>query len=239
MELGGKAPLAAKTLREARKQVEEHRELKPRGELGLAPFHERNPQPETGRQPVCRICHPALPHRSSPRKRSFLNMHTRYVACETCHFRPRGVTFDYRWLRYADQRESGEEAARPRPVPSLQGGEKVPSIVPDAVSRLAPFFQGRPALLFKEDPAAQEIARRWEQGSDEDKARLKAGLHRALKKEGRRCADCHSRRQDLLDGKRLGASARQIRAIEENAIARFFARYKRKTQRLRMTELLR
>ncbi len=43
----------------------------------------------------------------------------------------------------------------------------------------------------------------------------------------------------MLDWKSLNASDRQIRAIEDNAIARFFARYKDKEQRLRMTELLR
>lgn len=237
-DLGKKMPLDAKTLQEARKQVDDFRELKLRDEPGIASFHKRISRPETDRQPLCQTCHPALPHRRSVHKRSFLNMHTRYVTCETCHFQPKGIEFEYRWLVF------GEAAVgNVREIDRQQGDEKsntkIPSLIPDGVSRIAPFLNDQPALLFKDDPSASEIVRAWDEGSDEEKTRLKARLHVSLEKDGRRCADCHHRKQALLDWRILNASDRQIRAIEENAIAQFFSRYKKKDQRLRMTELLR
>ncbi|VAX00531.1 hypothetical protein MNBD_GAMMA20-1490 [hydrothermal vent metagenome] len=233
LSFGDESSPDAKVLREAGKQVDHYREPKIIEVPGIAPFHKHNPDAEADRQPLCRVCHSALPHRESLRKRSFLNMHTRYVACETCHFQPQGVTFDYRWLDYGAPGCCGPTAA------GVSDKATVPSLVPRPAARIAPFFQGRPALLFKDDPIAQEIRETWKEGGREEKARLKARLHVSLKKDGRRCADCHRRKQTLLDWKILNASERQLRAIEDNAIARFFSRYKDKDQRLRMTELLR
>ncbi len=227
------SPPDAKVLQEAGKQVDHYRELKISEVPGLAPFHKRNSDVEADRQPLCRVCHPSLPHRESVRKRSFLNMHTRYVACETCHFQPQGVTFEYRWLDYGAPDCCASAAAE---APDKAA---VPSLVPRPSARIAPFFQGRPALLFKDGPFAEEIHETWKEGGRDEKARLKARLHASLKKDGRRCADCHRRKQTLLDWQTLKASERQVRAIEDNAIARFFSRYKDKDQRLRMTELLR
>lgn len=233
LSFGNETPPDAKALREAGKQVDHYRELKISEVPGIQSFHKRNPDTETDRQPLCRVCHPALPHRESVRKRSFLNMHTRYIACETCHFQPQGVTFDYRWLDYGTPGCCEPAAAE------ATNKKTVPSLAPHPSARIAPFFQGRPALLFEDDPIAEEIRETWKEGERGEKARLKARLHVSLKKDGRRCADCHRRQQTLLDWKRLNASDRQIRAIEDNAIARLFSRYKDKDQRLRMTELLR
>ncbi len=226
----------AKALQKARKQVDDHHELKVRDELGVAPFHKRNSRAEVGKQPLCQICHPALPHRHSERKRSFLNMHTYYVACETCHFQPEGVQFEYRWVAYGVA-ASNINLDNPQQIDSTED-LPIPSLVPDSVSRIAPFLHDKPALLFKDDPGANAIARTWDKGSDEEKTRLKAGLHVSLKKDGRHCADCHRQNQTLLDWQMLGASDQQAHAIEKNAIAQFFSRYKKKDQRLRMTELL-
>lgn len=223
----------AGTLREAGKQVDHYREPKISEVAGIPPFHRRNSVTETDRQSLCRICHAALPHQESLRKRSFLNMHTRYIACETCHFQPQGVSFDYRWLDYGALDCCKVTAA------GAMDREAVPSLVPRPAARIAPFFQGRPALLFKDDFLAREIRATWKEGARKDKARLKARLHVSLKKDGRRCADCHHRKQTLLDWRTLNASEGQVRAIEDNAIARFFSRYRDKDQRLRMTELWR
>ena len=233
LSLGKDSAPDAKVLREAGKQVDHYREPKISEVPGIQPFHKRNPGSETDRQPLCQLCHSALPHQESLRKRSFLNMHTRYIACETCHFQPQSVSFEYRWLDY------GASSCCEPTTAEASDKETVPSLIPRPAARIAPFFQGRPALLFKDDPMAEEIRETWKAGEREAKARLKARLHVSLKKDGRRCADCHRRKQTLLDWKTLNASERQVRAIEDNAIARFFARYKDKDQRLRMTELLR
>ncbi len=233
LSLGRATAPDAEMLREAGRQIDHYREPKITELPGVPPFHKRTADPETDRQPLCRVCHAALPHRESVRKRGFLNMHARYIACETCHFQPRGVSFAYRWLDYG-----APDCCEPARAEDT-GREAASSLVPRPGARIAPFYRGRPALLFEDDPLAAQIRKTWKEGGREEKVRLKARLHASLKKDGLRCADCHRRKQTLLDWKALNASERQARAIEDNAIARFFARYTHKDQRLRMTELLR
>lgn len=244
-ELGGSAEPTAKALREARRQVDEHRRVEPRKTPGLSPFHKRRPRPQAGRKPLCLACHADPPHRRHAGTRSFLNMHATRVACETCHFQPAGVRFAYRWLAYGEPPTAKVDKAA---VKEVTDHGPPPSIVPDAVSRLAPFLDGEPALRFLDQPAGDEVRHIWDGEDKGAKARLQARLHRSLKKAGRRCSDCHSRRQTLLDWQALGADPRQARAIEDNPVARFVARQMKRNadqppdgeaRRLRMTELLR
>ncbi len=222
----------AKARAEARRQVKKHREVKVIDDVGIAPFHPRRAEPlASARRPLCSLCHLELPHRRSARTRAFLNQHTRFVACETCHLQAEGVRFDYAWLRF------GPPPAAPAARPEEKG--RVPSLVPDRVSRIAPRLDGRPALLFADEPAAKAIGARWEQGDLAAKTTLKLRLHGALAKKGRRCQDCHGRRQRLLDLPALGADPRQVQALADNPIARFLGRDLREEQRLRLTELLR
>ena len=49
--------------------------------------------------PVCLQCHGNFCHITSKELRSFYNMHTFYLACETCHIRPQaGEAFQFQWL---------------------------------------------------------------------------------------------------------------------------------------------
>ena len=255
LQLVKKTAISDKDLQAADKQIKEYKEIKILDPLSVAPFHKRNKPQETAKQPLCRLCHLALPHRKNERSRTFMNMHSRTIACETCHFRPKDIPLEYRWLAY-DGSDAGQELA-PRSTAvvikednvatdeSMQGSDikqqkkkgkkkekKIP-LAPQAGARIAPFFNDEPVLLFKDSDFAQDVKRKWKEVKDE-RAELKARLHAPLEKEGAACQRCHGKKKLLLDLEALGATAKQLKVIQHNTITRFFARFKKKDERIRI-----
>ena len=222
---------------EAREQIEDHQEVTVIEELPLPPFHRRRPIPSTRKQPFCLRCHPPLPHRRDERARTFLNMHSRFVSCETCHMRPDGVKLAYRWLAY-DGRDAGSPLQPGTAVLREGEEERKGSIVPRQGAHIAPFHAGEVALILGDHPFAEGVMERWENGSVAERALLKARLHAPLEKEGPECGACHGERP-MLDFGALGATPEQRRLLRQNAIVRFFERFDDENERLRIDELLR
>ncbi len=234
-ELVEHAEVDDEALQDALEQIREYEEITVIDELPLPPFHHRDAIPHIAKQPFCLRCHLPLPHRQDERARTFLNMHSRFIACETCHLRPAGVELEYRWLAY-----DGEQAGRfltGRMAPSEQ--EKNPSIVPREGVRIAPFYSDEVVLVFSDHPFAERMEQRWKEGTVREKAELKARLHAPLEKNGPKCGECHGERSPLLDLQALGASPQQLRAFRQNTIVRFFERFGNDDGRLRIDELLR
>ena len=225
-----------KDVAEAKKQLEEHKEIELQNALSVSPFHSRIDTMPTTKQPFCQSCHQALPHRDNQRSRTFLNMHSRYIACETCHLKPEGVKFDYRWLAY-NEPGAGQVIDTPQLVHITD--KPLTTIVPKPGARIAPFYKGIPALIFKDHSYASEVSQQWKQLSLEDKALLMTELHTPIDKEGRNCQSCHKEKQELLDLESLGADGKQSYAIRNNVIARFFSYYKKDDERIRLNDLLR
>jgi hypothetical protein len=253
-QLVKQATVSDKVLKEAGKQVREHKKVKVLDALSVAPFHKRDTQQETAKQPLCLVCHLTLPHRKNERSRTFMNMHSRFIACETCHLRPKDIPLEYRWLAY-DGPDAGHELAPRSTVVAIektkvaseenkQGSDnkekrkkkekvkKVP-LAPQSGARIAPFFNGEPVLLFKDSSFAQQAKRKWKEAEDE-RAELKARLHAPLEKEGPACQRCHGKKKPLFDLEALGATAKQVKAIQQNTITRFFERFKKKDERIRI-----
>jgi len=227
----------AKAIKEATKRLKDHKEIEIIDNLSVAPFHHRVTEKESEKRPICRSCHQRLPHAKSERSRTFLNMHSRFIACESCHLQPEGMAFEYRWVAYSEPR-IGEMIDANVSVHTLADRE-VTSIVPRPGARIAPFYGDEPAYTFTDHPFAKEIEERWREGTQEEKADLQAKLHQPLSDEGRKCRACHSDKESILDLQQLGANEHQQRAITHNVITRFFERYKKDDERLRLIDLLR
>ncbi len=67
----------------------------------LKNFHE-NQQSVITRMPdqtSCKVCHPVYPHSKQPFIRAWLNMHTGYLICETCHLKKEKYPdVSYQWV---------------------------------------------------------------------------------------------------------------------------------------------
>jgi len=201
----------AEEMDRAREQVAAPRPQALSEPLFVPPFHKRSSVQDSPRT-LCRFCHSGPPHHSDPGQRSFLNVHSRHLACETCHWRPQGQIIEYRF-----------------------GGE-------DAVSVIVPQVGDEPVQTSIDHPEARRIIDLWEGADDEAKAGLKARLHRPLSKKGPDCGACHGAVDSMLDLPALGYDSQRARALRLNPIARFLQRMRGESgqpvRRIHLRELL-
>ncbi|BAO45680.1 hypothetical protein [Thiolapillus brandeum] len=184
-------------LQQARKQLD-HPPAEPRkAPLFVPPFHQRSAEIEAPAV-LCLQCHDRAPHRRNPRKRAFLNMHGRWIACETCHWQPEGMSLDY-------------------------GRVRVPG-VPVAEGLIAPLVDGKPVVTLAEEPWVRRLARDWEQADKAARVNIKARLHQPLEEKGPDCIACHDGKDSLLDWKALGYERGRVKELRDNPIARFLQR---------------
>ncbi len=224
----------------------------------LKPFHWRKKNPLNASEVYCTECHTALPHHQNERKRAFLNMHTDYVACETCHFRPDALRLEYGWFDYQLGRLAPPNAQFWHSGRTPE--DNTPVVVHDGKFKIIPLLNGQPVSVSKGHDLAKAIYAQWKQLSAEQKPEFKAKLHGPLSPKGPQCQACHvseaaarlqtspgQRAKPMLDLKALGANAHQQQAFENNTIAGFFARYlpehqteqpAPEQQRVRITEFL-
>ena len=219
-------------------RVRDHKDLQIREKMAVPPFHLRIETPKRG-ETFCQECHLPLPHTRKPRTRAFLNMHSRYVACETCHFRPQDAKLEYRWLDYINQ-----VPAIPSPDPFRTGRKIDNAVALNGSLKIAPFSSGEPAVAFRGSEFAGRIARTWKESDQAGRIRLRAQIHAPLEKEGPACAQCH-RLENPKDGKpmldltALGAGAEQAEAIQRHVLPQFFGRYQEDDERLKIIDILR
>jgi len=208
-----------KKLQEALKQIKEHSEVSLKDNLFVSPFHKQTKSESTDKQSFCNVCHKKQPHSLDKRKRSFLNMHTRYVSCETCHFIPKNTQLKYKWLNFNSD------------------SNKIPA------KRITPFYNNEAVLTFSDNKFAEQVKENWANENQDkkttiEKAKLKLRLHTPLNAEGPECLDCHNNKNQLLDLESLKFSRKDIKKLQQHAIPRFFSRFSKEDQSLRMTDLL-
>lgn len=224
-------------LNDAREALKQHKDLELKDNLNVNPFHHRGKAHSTLKQAFCLNCHLQKPHRDNELTRSFLNMHTDIISCETCHLNADELALDYRWLAY-DYPSTGQIVDVSNSI-HTQVDKLKTSIQPRPGLKIAPVYRNEAVLIFKDDPFSAEVEQQWNTLADDDKASLKVRLHAPLNKKGHSCKDCHSEDQQLLDYAYLGANEKLTHSITHNTISQFFQRYKKKGDRLKMSDLLR
>ncbi len=212
-----------KKLQEAYKQIEDHKEIALKENLFVPHFHQQKQKEPTDKNSFCSTCHQQPPHNSNERKRSFLNMHSRYISCETCHFKPEDIQLEYQWLNFNENSNKVE------------------------AKRITPFYNKEAVIIFSDHELASQARETWKNksftepslaGLNKERAKLKLDLHTPLNKEGPDCIDCHNNKDPLLDLQSLGFTEKEITKLQQHAIPRFFSRFTKKEQRLRMSDLL-
>lgn len=218
------------------KKLREHKDSEIHEKLVIPPFHKQTGELETAPQSFCQTCHTPLPHKKALRTRTFNNMHVRFIACETCHYENKRLTYD--WFDMEKERfVSGE----------LRIGKNIDNENPRPMNpKIAPFLNNRRIFLLKSDEFAQQIAARWKQAPDTEKAALHAKIHAPLlwqkteqTHQGTACQECHDDKKSKLDFARHGATPEQVQAITTHIIPRFLQHYKNDDQRITIREMLR
>ncbi|MGI9213600.1 MAG: multiheme c-type cytochrome [Methylococcaceae bacterium] len=230
----------AEALNKAEQQVREHQTVLVREKMAFPSFHRQLPALTQG-EAFCQICHAPLPHSKKLRDRTFLNMHSRFIACETCHFRPETSPMEYDWLEYPNWTIAKGDPGRfrtGRPIDNALTTTRVNGGAGSSILKIVPIHQGVPAIARRDSEFARGIEPVWQESEQAEKARMKAKLHAPLKKEGPECAECHTEKQPMLNLERLGATALQATAIRRHIIPQFFSRYRNEDERLKIIDIL-
>ena len=229
-------------------KVKEHKQVTLLGELEVPPFHKRGKQDASLGNSFCTTCHLAPPHTKSERSRTFMNMHTQYIACETCHFRPENVELSYQWQ---DTRDASIVSPEPKlfrqrieraKITKMLPAKKVPAedaYVINPLYKITPFYQQQAVAIRKDNAFAEQTKKLWQQeGALEQKAERRALIHAPLTEKGPKCDACHTDKESLLNLTALGATQYQLEKIQNNIVTQFFSRYKDEEQRIRIMSLL-
>ena len=227
----------------SQKILQDYKKVALRGELEVPPFHKRGKVDDSLGNSFCTTCHLTPPHTKSMRTRTFMNMHTQYIACETCHFRPENAPLSYQWQ---DTRDASTVAVRTSLFRQAVKPEK--EAKPEAIQmvepqnpfiKITPFYQQQAVGLRKDHAFAQETKTIWQQtGVTAEKVQRRALIHAPLSEKGPKCQACHSDKETLFDLADLGATAYQAEKIQNNIVTQFFSRYKDEEQRIRIMSLL-
>ena len=217
----------AKMLQESREKLQNPPPEPIKEPLAVPPFHRVSASYTGSTGVLCGVCHKNPPHRKHEEKRSFLNFHTTFIACETCHWRPDNVQLDYRSIKVTDEPEVDVDPDARKPL--IKTG-----------FRIAPFYKETPITVVSNHRFAQKTARQWEDANDESKVALRARLHAPLVKDKIECMDCHQEKNSLLNLKSLGATQEQQHAFVYNPIAIYIDKrdIDKNTKPMHLTDLL-
>lgn len=180
--------------------------------LGAEHFHILDPQPypHLDNAPLCLKCHGNYCHEKSEKFRSFYNMHTFYLACETCHIRiPPEQTVTFTWF----DDKSGKE------INTLLGerGRYNAKIVPvKAGKRLDDFPRKQLAL---------EYMQRKNSYSKNEKEAAQKKLMSHISEKALTCRECH-KKDGYLNFSRLGYNQLRIEKLTNLEILQLLEEYK-------------
>jgi len=176
----------------------------------------------------CDYCHTNMAHKKGEEVRAFRNMHSYFVACETCHFinqfKPEDV--EHGWMdvysREATIRPVKLDLSKPK-IEFDNGMGRLQSV------KIIPWLkrkQDRGSIIddSKIEEAKKLLNSYQEMGDVELRAQL-SHMHRGLTRKPFKCDDCHSKKKSAISYARLGYSAQDSKRLMDIAIAALVSEY--------------
>jgi RNase P subunit RPR2 len=182
------------------------------------------PKLPEAKRPTCYICHSNLPHSKTKKIRSMLNMHTNYVACETCHLEiKQGKTVVYKWYSPLEKNPKGPFFGT---AYDPETGELV--MAKEHFSKIAPFYEENGNLTsivhMQDVPLAEDYVKIRDQLSPEQREGVTKRFHVDILPKGPSCQTCHSVK-GRLDFKAMGFSPKRTVDIEQLNIKGIITKY--------------
>ena len=183
---------------------------------------------------TCIRCHGNAPHAESKKARAFLNMHTFYLACETCHSQPEAGAAP--WTFHWYDKKTGKAVTNPREIRQIEDsyrrerkrGHEFPAYG-DYGAKISPEANagGVPTLLH--DAKDMAFANRYLQerehiGPEEKKQRLGVA-HQKISKEAVRCQSCHREDNPYIPFASLGYPPTRLRELANNPVVSMVQKY--------------
>jgi len=236
------ASVESEKLEDALKQIRDIKEIGPNKKLSISPFHFRKQEDSDQKQEggvLCMQCHLNLPHQENENLRTFLNMHTQFVDCLSCHYKDNDKSIHYAWfdekLHLISSKKGGLEISSDKVGDETEENQ---SLIPESKAKIHPVYRENIVTLSLDDEFSKLLEQLWKSSNEEQKAGLKLRLHTPIKEKGLKCTDCHQDKQSQLDLEALGANSKQAFGIENNVIAKFLEKANKDDKRIRLQGLL-
>jgi hypothetical protein len=160
----------------------------------------------TEKESTCIACHGVLPHLDSKKIRALRNMHTEYLACESCHLRMesrKGVIF--KWYS-----PDPVEAGNPRYGTAYD--ENGLLIEPEKHAKIVPFVENAPFLVSGNIEKAREDLKKAAGLPPREKKEFLSTYHNMIEVKATECKDCHSTK-GYLNFRAIGFSEKRVREL--------------------------
>ncbi len=173
--------------------------------------------PDNPNPALCSICHGSNPHQNAKKTRSILNMHTIFMACETCHFKydPKEASkFGFRWYDgttdiQASQRHYGTKYDPVSGVVLMESEATLFKITP-FLRRGGKYYM---INMRQDNPWAQKmLVNRDHKFTPQEQAKLKTSIHASIETKGRECGECHAV-DSVITFRKLGFDAERVRDL--------------------------
>ena len=196
-------------------------------------FHHIGFQIQEDRASTCVRCHGNVPHDESKEIRSFLNMHTFYLACETCHSQPEKdkPAYTFRWY----DKDTGEVVGNPKALlkieesfMTLQEKRQFP-MYGNYGAKVAPSTKKGSELKLLHGPKEMAFVERYLKEQDrlvaEQKSQMKQVIHRKVSKEPVQCKSCHQETDYYIPFDKLGYPPTRMRELTNTAVVGMIKKY--------------
>jgi len=175
-------------------------------------------------RPVCFICHSDLPHSENKRIRSLMNLHTQFLACETCHIKEKPeTTIVYKWYNPLNSNPPG-----PFYGTSYDPETGSLSLGKDLISKIAPYYKKDDkvwlAIEVQDAPMAKDFMRVRDRLTPEQRGGITNKFHEDIKAKGHECNACHSE-NSILDFKQLGFVDNRIENLKKLVVVDMIRKY--------------
>ena len=180
--------------------------------MGAEHFHilDKIVYSDSEKAPMCLQCHGNFCHNESKELRSFYNMHTFYLACETCHVRQKeGEQLVFKWF----DDKSGQEIKTPVGSLGSYGAKIVPT---KGGARLDEFPKEALAIQYMDNEKTY---------SDDEKKKIQQELMEHISEEAVTCKDCH-KKEGYVNFGTLGYARERINRLVRLEIIQLIDEYK-------------
>ncbi len=172
---------------------------------------------------VCIKCHGDVPHDKAKAIRAFLNMHAFYLACETCHIRPKEgeKPWAFRWY----SKKTGELVSNPPGLLATEldkygnyGAKVAPGTIKDGKFVL---LNGKKEMAF-----ADEYIRKKDLLGPTEQSKMKKIIHRMVNEQPLLCDGCHTQKTPYLPFAELGYPRHRINDLTSTEVVGMVQKYK-------------
>ena len=167
----------------------------------------------------CVTCHGTLPHSKAPDIRSFLNMHSYFMACEVCHDREENFSGKFKYVWYNNMTD--EPVDRIEGNNGVYGARLVPVLVSDSNngSEIRRMDEAEDPNFIKSFIAQKDILTPEEQG------KAKVIIHKNMAKKPVQCTECHNSKTPYIDFVRVGYNQKRAESLYRTEVADMINRY--------------